>query len=110
MIGKFQADMGATNIIEPVREAINMHEDGKWTNNGHKRIFMLTDGFVGSRDKEELLEITIGTSNRRFYTFGIGDDCDKDLVVKMAKAGRGTHYIIGDDKSHLVSSKIIDAL
>ena len=46
----------------------------------------------------------------RFYTFGIGDDCDKDLVAKMAKGGRGTHYIIGDDRSHLVSSKIIDAL
>ena len=46
----------------------------------------------------------------RFYTFGIGDDCDKDLVVKMAKGGRGTHYIIGDDRSHLVSSKVIDAL
>ena len=46
----------------------------------------------------------------RFYTFGIGDGCDKDLVEKMAKGGRGTHYIITDDRSHLVSSKIIDAL
>ena len=44
MIGKFQADMGGTEMIEPVREVINMHEGEKWTNNGHKRIFMLTDG------------------------------------------------------------------
>ena len=28
----------------------------------------------------------------------------------MAQGGRGTHYIIGDDRSHLVSSKVIDAL
>ena len=70
---------------------------------------MLTDGFVMGQ-REELLEITKGTNKMRFYTFGIGDGCDKDLVEKMAKGGRGTHYIITDDRSHLVSSKIIDAL
>ena len=63
--------MGATNIIEPVREAINMHEDGKWINNGLKRIFMLTDGFVGSRDKEELLEI-MGYSIALIALLGLG--------------------------------------
>ena len=51
-----------------------------------------------------------GTSKMRFYTFGIGDNCDCDLVREVAKNGRGAHYLIGDDKSHLVSSKIINAL
>ena len=53
-ISNFEADLGTTNILDPITEAINMSEGGKWTNKGQKRVFMLTDGFVG-RQKEALL-------------------------------------------------------
>ena len=65
--------------MDPVKEAINISDGVQWKKDGHKRIFLLTDGFIDGR-KEDLLEITRGTNKMRFYTFGIGDDCDQDLV------------------------------
>ena len=73
-----------------------------------KRIFMLTDGMVDN--KQQVIEKSTGTNDMKFYTFGFGDGCDKDLVEKVAKQGRGSHDLIGDDKSHLVGGKIILAL
>ena len=50
------------------------------------------------------------TPNMRMHSFGIGDDCDQRLVNEVAKEGRGSSSIVGDDRSHLVGSKIILAL
>lgn len=69
---------------------------------------MLTDGMVDN--KQQVIEKSTGTNDMKFYTFGFGDGCDKDLVEKVAKQGRGSHDLIGDDKSHLVGGKIIKAL
>ena len=80
LISRLHANMGSTNIMDPVKEAISISEgDGKFTKYGQKRIFLLTDGFIDGK-VEDLLEITRGTNRMRFYTFGIGDDCDKNLV------------------------------
>ena len=55
----------------------------------NKRIFLLTDG-----DVENSLQIIKYVKNNnkitKIHTFGIGDDCDKDLVSNTAKAGRGS--------------------
>jgi hypothetical protein len=32
----------------------------------------------------------------RVFSFGLGSGCDKELVVNVAKAGRGTHTIVED--------------
>ena len=50
-ISKFEADLGRTNILDPIKFAIDM----EWKRNGHKRIFMLTDGAVDN-DRDELIE------------------------------------------------------
>ena len=31
-INNFKADLGMTNILDPITEAIKMSENGKWTN------------------------------------------------------------------------------
>ena len=46
----------------------------------------------------------------KIHAFGIGDGCDKQLVEKVAMNGRGSFSLIGDDKSHLVGARIIQAL
>ena len=69
---------------------------------------MLTDGMVDN--KQQVIEKSTGTNDMKFYTFGFGDGCDKDLVERVAINGRGSHELIGDDKSHLVGGKIILAL
>lgn len=47
----------------------------------------------------------------RVFTFGIGRDCDIQLVKESAEVGRGMNYLIedGKDLDHL-KTKIIDAL
>lgn len=37
----------------------------------------------------------------RVFTFGLGSGCDKNLVTKVAKAGRGTHTIVKDKDPNL---------
>ena len=45
----------------------------------------------------------------RTHTFGIGLDCDTNMVIKVAQAGRGSHSLISDDSNQL-NSKVITAL
>ena len=39
--------------------------------------------------------------NCRVFTFGIGNDCDRDLVTRVAKAGRGSHNLVKDGQDNL---------
>ena len=75
---------------------------------GQKRIFLLTDGQVGNR--QDVINISHASYSMRMHSFGIGDDCDQRLVNEVARMGRGSSSIVGDDRSHLVGSKIILAL
>ena len=101
-LDKFEADYGGTCMLEPVQRAIKM----EWA--GQKRIFVLTDGQI--ENKPLVIEAAKGTSDMRVHTFGIGDHCDSDLVTRLAAAGRGAAELIGDDKSHLISARVIVTL
>lgn len=37
----------------------------------------------------------------RVFSFGLGSGCDKNLVKKVAQAGRGTHTIVQDGDPNL---------
>lgn len=39
--------------------------------------------------------------NIRIHTFGIGNGCDIDMVKSMAKMGRGSCSLVGDDVDNL---------
>lgn len=43
------------------------------------------------------------------FSFGLGDDCDHDLVKGIAREGRGTYTLVGDDQEDL-SGPVISAL
>ena len=43
------------------------------------------------------------------FTFGLGSGCDKDLITKVAKAGRGTHTIVQDGGED-INGQVIQAL
>ena len=50
------------------------------------------------------------TDNDRIHTFGIGSGCDKDLVVQVAKAGRGSSCIVGQDSTKMLNTNVVTAL
>ena len=95
-IDDMEANMGGTNIYDPLSLAIDTMAVG------HKqtRIFMLTDGQVNDRDRV-IIKSQTGKENVRIHTFGIGNGCDADMVKKMAEKGRGSCSLVGDDVDNL---------
>ena len=70
----YGADYGGTDILKPLKEAIEL-DVGK----RQKRIFLLTDGQDGNSEK--IIDyIRINNTKARFYTFGLGDGCDQELL------------------------------
>ena len=65
-----------------------------------KRIFLLTDGEV--RNPEEVVkQAGVLKDNTRVHTFGIGEGCDKFMVMETAESGRGSFSIVKDSSGQL---------
>lgn len=66
--------------------------DSIFENNKHlkRRIFLLTDGDIENPDETtDLIKKNCDGDSCRLFAFGIGNDCDKPLVKKAAKEGKG---------------------
>ena len=81
-IEQMTADMGGTNILEPLNYAMDSLAIGP----RETRIFPLTDGQVENRDAV-VEKASSSTENVRIHTFGIGDGCDAEMVKNMAFRG-----------------------
>jgi len=46
----------------------------------------------------------------KVFTFGIGNDCDRQLVKEVAEAGGGSYNFATDADLSVLKSKVIDAL
>eukprot|EP01119_Soliformovum_irregulare_P016300 TRINITY_DN4699_c0_g1_i2.p1 TRINITY_DN4699_c0_g1~~TRINITY_DN4699_c0_g1_i2.p1 ORF type:complete len:850 (+),score=284.73 TRINITY_DN4699_c0_g1_i2:75-2624(+) len=98
-----EANMGGTEIVaplmeifrEPVKEGIP------------RQIFLLTDGEV--RNTQECIDIVRKHANTtRVFTFGVGPEASKALVMGMAKAGEGKFEIIANETE--MKSKVMRQL
>ena len=58
-----------------------------------KRIFLLTDGQV-SDSHEVVKQASLLNEVTRVHTFGIGEGCDKTMVIETANAGRGSYSMV----------------
>ncbi len=85
-IAEFLADSGGTLILQPLISAIKLKTKKKY-----KRIFLLTDGQVAPEERDQIINFA-KTNNKiaRVHTFGIGTDCDLNLIQETAIAGRGS--------------------
>lgn len=79
---------------------------------GKHRIFLLTDGQVGNSN--QVIEIIEGQQKENYdfkiFSFGVGNDVDKDLVQRSADAGKGHAYFSEDDQIEKLRSMVVDAL
>ncbi len=105
LVDSFRADMGGTEILEPLELAKQQFKNGD--NIKHVRIFLLTDGEVQNRN-EVIAAAKTGNDEIRIHTFGIGGACDKDMVEQMAKRGRGSVSLI--DNPEKLERNVIRAL
>lgn len=87
--------MGGTNILRALKVAFNLKTGSRF-----KRIFLLTDGEVDNVGK--IVNVVKKNNNKaRVHTFGIGSDCDRNLIMQTAIAGRGSFSFAMDNSPML---------
>ena len=88
-IENLEADLGGTNIFDPLKDIYNSNEIYDKINLP-KNIFILTDGVI--EDKAKTLDL-IEKNNSKFHIFsiGFGDSFDKELIIKAAQLGKGNY-------------------
>lgn len=75
-INSMDADLGGTEIYNPLRYAI---DELKASDYDKKRIFLLTDGQVSN--SSSIVQLARNSNEKaRIHTFGIGSGCDKNMV------------------------------
>lgn len=101
-LNSFGADMGGTNIFNPLDSIFNIPVIEDYP----RYLYLLTDGEVDSLD--EVLElISAHKSQCKVYTLGIGE-ANENLIKKAAKNGNGESYIIKSIRD--ISKCVINAL
>ena len=103
-ISGMDADLGLTEMLEPLQEIYATNFDKKYPRN----IFLLTDGAISNTD-EVVAKIREYNYCSRVHTFGIGSGASRYLVKETAKAGLGTSAIIADNDKR-INEKVIQAL
>lgn len=104
----FDANFGGTNIYGPMDSAFNLKMPGGFK----KRIFMLTDGQVSN--KPAILQLIVDKCSKaddtKVFSFGMGTNCDRDLITQSAKDGKGKSYFVFNDDTVEMKEQVIDAL
>ena len=103
-IEDMDADMGGTEIYQPLEDIFN----SKYDPTIPRHIYLLTDGAVFNPN-EVIRLIKKNAYQAKVHTFGIGSGASIELIKGCAEAGGGKSYFISDSASDL-QTKVIDAL
>lgn len=105
-VAVMDADLGGTEILEPLQYALS----SKRIPNYQRNIFLLTDGSVSNSDQiVELIKSSSASNQARVFSIGIGNGCSEVFIRGSAEAGRGKSLLISDNEED-VQGKIVDLL
>ncbi|KAL4502197.1 hypothetical protein ABPG72_000432 [Tetrahymena utriculariae] len=95
-ISKFSADMGGTEIYQPLEKIFQCQNVNELY---QMQIFLLTDGQVSSPDMVVQL-IRNNSHKARVHCIGLGSGVDKELLRRCSESGRGANKQV-DNASEL---------
>ena len=97
IINKLKADLGGTNIYNPLNDIYNSDKIYEKINLP-KIIFLLTDGEIDNKNETlELIEKNIDKFS--IYSIGIGNNFDQDLIKNAGIIGKGDYNFCSDVKN-----------
>lgn len=80
---------GGTELLPALKKAFEMNTDGKLS----RTFVILTDGYVTvEREAFDLIRTQLNKAN--VYSFGIGTSVNRWLIEGMARAGKGSPFIV----------------
>ena len=87
----FEADLGGTELLNPLTEELYLKILG--SQDEEIRVFILTDGAVSNTTETlNLIKLCLETNSKvRFYCLGIGNGCSHELVKGIANLGGGQY-------------------
>ena len=108
IINTLDADLGGTNLSEPLNYILNKGYSNYKDINLSKQIIILTDGDINiGTDIIELIKLH--NNEFRIHTIGIGDDINKKLIIQTSISGNGSYYFISDSLKEL-DDKVFEIL
>ena len=105
IIKELDANMGGTNIADPLREIYTNKVYDKI--NLSKNIFLLTDGQVFDRDECVRL-ITANSDKFKIHAIGMGYHFDKILIERSGKLSKGSSTFVQNIEE--ITSAVINSL
>ena len=66
-----------------------------------RSVFLISDGGVGNADRLYQI-IRENVKNSRLHAFGIGQGAEKDIIMNLAKSGKGVHEFVQEGESFCI--------
>ena len=108
IINSLDANLGGTNLSEPLNYILKDSYSDYKDINISKQIMVLTDGDINVG--EDIIEL-IKLHNNEFliHFIGIGNEVNKKLIIEAGKSGNGTYYFI-DDSLNELNNKVFEII
>ena len=108
-INSLKADMGCTNLSQPLIDILKTNYSDYNNISFSKHIIALKDGELNlGVDTVEIIKLH--NNEFKIHLIGIGDSVDKNSIIDLAKAGNGSSHFIEDTFSIELNNKIFDIL
>ena len=106
IIKSLDSNLGGTDLSKPLYYILRDSYSDYKNINLSKQIIVLTDGDINVGD--DIIDL-IKLHNNEFsiHCIGIGNEINKDLIIKTSNAGNGTYHFISED---LLDKKIFEIL